>query len=634
MPLRRAGLAFLFIILALFAIALLPPWVARQTAGLRQEIQEVILPAQALATEIQSALAREVAGSRGFLLTGDRQFLDIVREAQAVEIRSVRALDPLARRLGPGVGAQVDTMERRIERWHALSDSLVAGLIAGERYVAALPEQEARYEAALTSAVRLEWMIEGLLVDRQAAIVAANRRGWIIGGLLVALALVAALDAGWLYRQQRRLTEAVEESRAAALRQARSEAALREAVSAVVAAATTAEVVRAIGARALVATDADGAFVARLDAARGELEVAAAAGSPAPPLEMRIAYRGSLSERVITRGRPEIVASPEAYPPLAELCAECSFLAVPLGGRDRPFGALFVVRRPSRTPFTSDEVERALIFGELATLAFRRLQLLETSEHRRLELQRLLESRDRLTRGLSHDVKNPLGAADGFLQLLEMGVRGPLNSAQREGVGRAREAIREAVRLLDEVLEIARAEAGQLGLTLEPAEIGHIAHSAAEEYRAQAEAKHLDLRVAIPEGLTTIETDAARARRIIGNLLSNAVKYTGDGGRIEIRVTERENGGAPRPGRWIAVAVTDTGPGIPKEKQRWIFEEFTRIGGAGAEPGAGLGLAVSQRLAHALGGAITVESEVGRGSTFTLWLPVEPPTGAAVAEAA
>src|SRR5690606_22599530 len=99
------------------------------------------------------------------------------------------------------------------------------------------------------------------------------------------------------------------------------------------------------------------------------------------------------------------------------------------------------------------------------------------------------------------------------------------------------------------------------------------------------------------------------------------IRYTPEHGRVVVRVESGEGGKAPVAGRWIAVAVEDTGPGIPREQQEAIFEEFTRVE-TGQGRGAGIGLAISRTLARALGGDITVESEVGRGSTFTVWLPV------------
>ena len=123
----------------------------------------------------------------------------------------------------------------------------------------------------------------------------------------------------------------------------------------------------------------------------------------------------------------------------------------------------------------------------------------------------------------------------------------------------------------------------------------------------------------LPDTVPPVVSDPARVRQVLANLLSNAIKYTPAGGRVTVRARTRTDG-APAPGEWIAAEVVDTGRGIPPEQQRQLFQEFTRFDSASAE-GAGIGLAISQRIAEALGGRITVESQVGAGSTFTLWLP-------------
>lgn len=258
---------------------------------------------------------------------------------------------------------------------------------------------------------------------------------------------------------------------------------------------------------------------------------------------------------------------------------------------------------------------------QLARSAVEERRLRAESERRRDELRRITESRNRLMRGFSHDVKNPLGAADGYLQLLEDGILGELSSRQAEGVRNARRSIAAALDLIQDLIGLARAETGSIEVKQGPLDLKSVMMDAAEEYRAQAEAAGLELRVEYPDGLPTIESDAHRMRQIIGNLLSNAVKYTEKGG-VVLRVRSVEGGEAPGPGRWIAIDVSDTGPGIPEDEIGLLFREFTRLSSAAGKGGTGVGLAISRRLAHALGGDISVESEPGRGSTFTLWLPV------------
>jgi signal transduction histidine kinase len=235
------------------------------------------------------------------------------------------------------------------------------------------------------------------------------------------------------------------------------------------------------------------------------------------------------------------------------------------------------------------------------------------------------ESRTRLLRGFTHDVKNPLGAADGYLALLEDGVMGDLATPQRQSIERSRRAIRVALDLIDHLLELARAETGQLELERVAMDVRASAREVVEEFRAQAEMKRLALTLDLLAELPTIESDPARVRQILANLISNSVKFTPEGGHVTVRVETRSGAVAPGPGEWVAAEVTDTGPGISAEQQAMVFQEFSRFAPS-AVHGTGIGLAISQRIAHALGGVITLESEVGVGSTFTLWLPLHPGT--------
>jgi signal transduction histidine kinase len=238
------------------------------------------------------------------------------------------------------------------------------------------------------------------------------------------------------------------------------------------------------------------------------------------------------------------------------------------------------------------------------------------------ERKRTAESRVRLVRGFTHDVKNPLGAADGYLALLEEGVMGALEPKQHESIQHARESIRRALDLIGNVLELARAETGRVEIHKASMNPAAVVNDVVDAFRAQAREKGLSIDVVETREMPPIESDAARVRQIVANLVSNAVKYTPTGGRIEAAVGTRSTG-TPGPGDWIAIEVSDDGPGIPADKQRTLFKEFTRFDPDAAE-GAGIGLAISQRLAAALDGIITVESEAGVGSKFTLWLPILP----------
>jgi signal transduction histidine kinase len=190
---------------------------------------------------------------------------------------------------------------------------------------------------------------------------------------------------------------------------------------------------------------------------------------------------------------------------------------------------------------------------------------------------------------------------------------------------RARDCLTTAFALIDYLHELARAETGHIALSFEPCDLVPLAATMAQDYRASAAARGLAIEFASSSDHAFVETVQTRVRQILGNLVSNAIKYTSRG-TVAIRVTvdpqrAAENGD----GGGVRVEVADTGPGIPADKLEAIFDEFTRIGGDGTS-GAGLGLAISERLAEALGGTIAVESELGRGSIFALHLPLAAST--------
>jgi signal transduction histidine kinase len=438
--------------------------------------------------------------------------------------------------------------------------------------------------------------------------------------------------------ERERLLERERAAREEAEQRAHAEAALRRVARALGAALDVAEAVQCIVEGAVETTRAFGAYVERFDVPQrgSQIEVVAAAGRGTPPIGTRVPYPGSLSEEILEHGEPAVLTETGAIgermaPYLTESCRRCSGLIVPLlSGRDM-LGALVLLRGPDQGHFDAIETGRARILGDLASAALRRVLLLASerearaeAEQRRREIAEVLESRSRLMRGFSHDVKNPLGAADGYAALLEEGIHGELSASQREAVSRIRRSIRNALALIDDLHEFARAEAGHIELACEPLDVRTLVCELVEDYRASARGSGLALRSELPDTLPAIEGDPVRVRQVLGNLLSNAVKYT-DQGSVTVRVAVRTDA-SPRDvaraaARWIAIDVADTGVGIPRAQQSRLFREFSRLH-EGDKPGAGLGLAISQRVSRALGGVITLQSEEGQGATFTLWLPV------------
>lgn len=424
-------------------------------------------------------------------------------------------------------------------------------------------------------------------------------------------------------QEREALLEREQRARAVAERRARDERSLARAIAAVGTAASSGEAVRQIAESAMDATGANGAFAARIFVDRGAVEVVARAGDV--PTQFSVsAYANSYTRRAIETRAPSVVPRladfrdgtwPSELPPQYH---DWSMLVVPLIGANEPIGALFLLREGGRAGFSPEESARAETVGELAAFVFRRLELLEESQRRRAEVERIAESRSRLMRGFSHDLKNPLGAADGYAALLEEGVVGKLEPEQCESIRRMRRAIRSSLQLIDDLLELARAEAGEIELKPVPMDAAALAREVAEEFRAQLSAAGLGLeyRASAP---APIESDPARVRQILSNLISNAAKYT-KAGSVTVSVSLVIDSGPARPGEWVAVSVSDTGVGVPPDKRDSIFEEFTRLE-PGAQQGAGVGLAISRRIARLLGGDITVDAHEPHGSTFRLWLP-------------
>lgn len=309
--------------------------------------------------------------------------------------------------------------------------------------------------------------------------------------------------------------------------------------------------------------------------------------------------------------------------PTVESMGVAAYLGIPLKTRDGQVIGSFCAVDFEPREWTAEHVE---ILSELAESALREVELRAAVR----EAERLTEGRARLVRGFSHDLKNPLGAASGHAELLEEGIFGELNPRQRESVGGIRRLLASALDLIDDVVELARAEAGDIQLQVEEVDLRGLTSELIDEYRAQVEAAGLGLTAELAPEFPVVRTDPRRIRQVLGNLVANAIKYNRQGGRVGIRLEPRPRavGSRGAPG-WVAVDVEDTGAGIPPEQHPLLFREFTRLSPEVAD-GAGLGLAISQRVARALGGEITFVSAPGQGTTFTFWMPVpEESTGRA-----
>lgn len=291
----------------------------------------------------------------------------------------------------------------------------------------------------------------------------------------------------------------------------------------------------------------------------------------------------------------------------------------------------------------TDGISRVLEGDEAVTFAWKRPEELHAlgnkltrlasthSEHSRAlhdyaqELEASNRYKSEFLANVSHELRTPLNSILLLSKMLSESSAEKLSHEESRQARVIHDAGTDLKALIDNILDLSRIEARQMTLIPEPVDLRRLLGSVLELLKPQLDEKHLDLRLEIDAGAPlTIVSDSEKIRQILINFLSNAVKFTAAGG-----VTVRVGSGTDLQGRHypVAVSVADTGIGIPAEKRRLVFEAFKQADGSTSRRfgGTGLGLAISRELAWLMGGEIEVESEPGRGSTFTLLLPLEMP---------
>jgi PAS domain S-box-containing protein len=237
----------------------------------------------------------------------------------------------------------------------------------------------------------------------------------------------------------------------------------------------------------------------------------------------------------------------------------------------------------------------------------------EELSRRQDELERAMTARSRFYASMSHELRTPINAVLGYSTLLLENIYGPLNEKQAEGIQRTQRAARHLLELVNDVLDLSKIEAGKIDLRLQPVAFPGIVEELFVTVRPLADKYGSTLHVETATPSVSIVSDPRRVRQILLNLLSNAIKF---GGRkpITVRVA-----GTPEQG--VCVEVRDHGEGILVEDQERIFHEFVQLGKTQLQEGTGLGLPISRRLAELLHGSLTLDSQMGKGSTFRLRLP-------------
>jgi signal transduction histidine kinase len=281
---------------------------------------------------------------------------------------------------------------------------------------------------------------------------------------------------------------------------------------------------------------------------------------------------------------------------------------------DQLNGALTLVF-PTRRTFSETDRQFMTALASQCAQALERGRLFDAELQARAEAESASRAKSQFLAVMSHELRTPLTAIIGYADLLHSEVSGPLSPKQKVQLERMRASAWHLLQLISEILSLTRIEAGREQIDARPVQLNDLARECIAVVHLQAQQKRLEPRLELPSEPITLITDPGKVRQILLNLLANAVKFT-EAGEMGLRLQPTDSGGA-------AFVVFDTGPGIAAEHLETIFDAFTQVDQSMTRVfgGAGLGLSVSRRLAKLLDAQLTVESTVGRGSTFTLTLP-------------
>ena len=293
-----------------------------------------------------------------------------------------------------------------------------------------------------------------------------------------------------------------------------------------------------------------------------------------------------------------------------------SHVSVPLSVRGRILGVLSLVMAESGRRFGPADLPFAQELARRAAIAIDNARLYEAERYARAEAEDANRAKTEFLSAMSHELRTPLNAIAGYVDILEIGVHGPLTDTQRVDLARIKRAQEVLLGLITDVLNFARLEAGRVEYRSEPVPLAPLVEGLQGIVEPQVQAKGLTYDCIRCDDEWAVVGDPDRIRQILLNLLTNAVKFTPPGGGIALSV-DAEDG-------WIRIHVRDTGRGIEPEKLETIFDPFVQVDRhrtPESQQGVGLGLAISRELARGMGGEITAESTPDIGSVFTLTMP-------------
>jgi signal transduction histidine kinase/PAS domain-containing protein len=337
--------------------------------------------------------------------------------------------------------------------------------------------------------------------------------------------------------------------------------------------------------------------------------------------DVPIAIVARTGDAVFLANREEFSARFPHWPDERRIGASSAWAAFALtASTGAPLGAV-ALGFPGDRAFDDDTRRYVSAITDQAAQAFERVRLLQTEHAAREAAEEANLAKTQFLATMSHELRTPLNAISGYAELLSLGLRGPTTPEQQEDLGRIMRSQRHLLSVINDILNFARLEAGYVEYRVTTVPVAELIGDLEALIKPQLVAKELEFSCEQVKSDLVARADAEKVRQVLLNLLANAVKFTARGGRIRVECRHDD--------ARVYICVTDTGIGIPLDRRSAIFEPFVQLHRTLAQPaeGTGLGLAISRDLARGMGGELTVESEPGSGSTFTLALERARVTG-------
>ncbi len=335
--------------------------------------------------------------------------------------------------------------------------------------------------------------------------------------------------------------------------------------------------------------------------------------------------RGTVVGRISLEGKivhvPDVLADPEyTYPKALEAQRRVGFrtmLGVPLLREGMPIGIILLMRRTVR-PFSGKQIELATTFADQAGIAIENVRLFDEIQDKSRQLAEASQHKSQFLADMSHELRTPLNAIIGVSEMLREDAEALKQDV--EPLDRVLGAGRHLLALINDILDLSKIEAGRMELQLEDFALAPLIDSVVKTIEPLAAKNGNQVAVHCDAAIGSMHADQMRLRQALLNLMSNANKFT-DHGSITIDAQQPQEDGRD----WISIAVSDTGIGMTAEQMGKLFEEFSQADASTTRKygGTGLGLAISKRFCQMMGGDITVGSEPGKGSVFTVRLPRE-----------